>query len=220
MDLELGKSLFEIIGTNIILSGDNAMVIALACRSLEDRERKFGIVLGAGAAVIMRIAFTLGLTQILNISFAKAIAAALLFWIAVKLLLGDDEEGDNIKSHDSLWRAVVTVMIADAVMSLDNVVAIAAAAHGQTTLIIIGLIISIPIVVFGSTLIVALIKRFPIVIWIGSAFLGWLAGEMLAEDEAAMSYLPHIQPLILAGIGAALVVLMGLAIKRLRPHEA
>lgn len=214
MDLVTGAALVQIIWINIILSGDNAMVIALACRSLSEKERKLGIVLGAGAAVIMRIVFTLGLSKILDFSYARAIASVLLFWIAVKLLIGGEADDESIRSHDSLWRAIGTIMVADLVMSLDNVVAIAGAAHGSVALIVIGLALSVPIVVGGSTLIVTLINRFPILVWIGSAFLGWIAGEMITEDKDAMALLPlQLDPLLVSAAGAALVILGGWILK-------
>jgi YjbE family integral membrane protein len=212
-----GAALLQISWINIILSGDNAMVIALACRSLRGKERQAGIVLGATAAVVLRIAFTLGMTEILILPFARAIAGGLLLFIAIKLLLDDEEEDAAVHGHESLMRAMGTIVVADIIMSLDNVVAVAAAAKGSIPLIVFGLAMSVPIVVAGSTLIVSIVKRFPIVVWIGSAFLGWIAGETIAGDN-------FIHPMMPGGFwhdaapfaGAVLVVAVGIAWTALR----
>jgi YjbE family integral membrane protein len=207
MNFATGASLVQISWINIILSGDNAMVIALACRSLSNRERQLGIVLGASAAVALRVAFTVGLSEILFLPFARAIAGVLLLVIAVKLLIGDESSG-TITGHDSFFRAMWTIAAADVVMSLDNVVAIAAAANGSWTLIIFGLAISVPIVVAGSTLIVALIQRFPLIVGIGSAFLGWIAGETVLQDSMLQDTLIGPLPDAVGGIAGAILVLV------------
>ncbi len=162
--MSFGMSLVEITWLNVLLSGDNALVIALACRRLEGRQRRLGIIFGAGAAVLLRIVFTAGVTFILRFPFLRAGGAVLLLWIAVKLLLGEEGGDDSVAAPNSLWKAVWTVVVADVVMSLDNVLAIAAAAHGSTLLIVIGLAISVPIVVMSSTLIVTILNRLPILI--------------------------------------------------------
>ncbi len=212
-----GAALLQISWINIILSGDNAMVIALACRSLRGKERQAGIVLGATAAVVLRIAFTLGMTEILILPFARAIAGGLLLFIAIKLLLEDEEEDAAVHGHESLMRAMGTIVVADIIMSLDNVVAVAAAAKGSIPLIVFGLAMSVPIVVAGSTLIVSIVKRFPIVVWIGSAFLGWIAGETIAGDDFIHLMMPggfwhDAAPFA----GAVLVVAIGIAWTALR----
>jgi YjbE family integral membrane protein len=191
--VSLGMSVVEITWLNILLSGDNALVIALACRQLNGRERKYGIVFGAGAAVVLRIIFTAGVSVVLNFPFLRVVGGILLLWIAVRLLVGEEADDDAIAGHSSLWRAVWTIIVADVVMSLDNVLAIAAAAHGSQLLIILGLAISIPIVVMSSTLIVSVLNRLPILVWAGGGFLGWIAGEMMAADETAMEFL-HLEP--------------------------
>ncbi len=179
-------SLLQIIWIDLLLSGDNAVVIALACRSLPEKQRKWGILLGAGAAVGLRILFALAVSFLLGVPFLKVLGAVLLFWIAIKLVLDEGGEDHHVESADSLWKAVRTIAIADAVMSLDNVVAIAAAARGHAELFIFGLLLTIPLIVFGSQLILKLISRFPILVWFGAALLGWIAGEMLVSDKVAL----------------------------------
>jgi YjbE family integral membrane protein len=176
----------KIIWINILLSGDNAIVIALACRALPPRQRFWGIILGAGAAVLLRIFFTVILQYVLELSWLKLLGGLLLFWIAVKLLVQDEADEANVESADNLWGAVRTVAIADIVMSLDNVLAIAAAAKGNTALIVFGLAISIPLIVAGATLIMALLTRFPVLVWAGAALLGWIAGELIVSDKVAL----------------------------------
>ena len=177
-------SIAKIIGINIILSGDNAVVIALACRGLPPKQRMYGILLGAGAAIVLRIIFTVIVNQLLGIPYLKLIGGLLLFWIAVKLVIHEEASEDSVGSGSNLWEAVKIVAIADIVMSLDNVLAIAAAAGGDMNLIILGLIISIPLVVGGATLITSLLTRFPVLVWAGAALLGWVAGELLATEPA------------------------------------
>jgi YjbE family integral membrane protein len=219
--LSLGMSVVEITWLNILLSGDNALVIALACRQLEGRERKYGIAFGAGAAVLLRIAFTAGISFVLKFPFLRVGGGALLLWIAVRLLVGEEANDDAITGHPSLWRAVWTIIVADVVMSLDNVLAIAAAAHGSHLLIILGLAISIPIVVMSSTLIVSVLNRLPILVWAGAGFLGWIAGEMMVADETAMNYVGIEPPeWAVAGVCTALVLATGWWINRRRSGAA
>lgn len=209
----------KIIWINILLSGDNAVVIALACRSLPPKQRMWGIILGAGAAVLLRVIFTVGIQYVLTIPYLKLVGGLLLFWIAVKLVMGEEADEDSVKDSDNLWGAVRTVAIADVVMSLDNVLAIAAAARGHVGLIIFGLLISIPLIVAGATLIMGLLTRFPILVWAGAALLGWIAGELLFEEpilhhffeEGAkvLSISHHQMEKIAAAVGAVVVVLMG-----------
>jgi len=215
--VSLGMSVVEITWLNILLSGDNALVIALACRQLEERERKYGIMFGAGAAVVLRIIFTAGVSFVLKFPFLRVAGGALLLWIAVKLLVGEESGDDEVAAHPSLWRAVWTIVVADIVMSLDNVLAIAAAAHGSHLLIILGLAISIPIVVMSSTLIVSMLNRLPILVWAGAGFLGWIAGEMMVADETAMNYVQFEPPeWAAAGACAALVLVTGWLVNKRR----
>ena len=180
---EFWLGLAKIIGVNIVLSGDNAVVIALAARSLPPRQQKKAIFWGAGAAIILRIVLTIFAVQLLTLPWLKLVGSLLLFWIGVKLLV-EEEGGDDIESSDNLMAAIKTILIADLVMSLDNVIAVAAAAGGSMTLLILGLGISIPLVIFGATLLLNLMERFPIIITIGAALIGMVAGEMLVTDIA------------------------------------
>jgi YjbE family integral membrane protein len=188
----IGIQILKIIWINILLSGDNAVVIALACRALPRRQRVWGIIFGAAAAVILRIVFTVGLQFVLEIPALRLVGGLLLLWIATKLLVQDEATEDSVASSDTLWGAVRTVAIADIVMSLDNVLAIAAAAKGHPWLIGFGLLVSIPLIVAGATLIMALLHKFPILIWAGAGLLGWIAGELLMEDPVSRPYLDMI----------------------------
>jgi YjbE family integral membrane protein len=179
----LATALLKIIGVNIVLSGDNAVVIALAARSLPPRQQKQAIIWGSGAAILMRIILTLFAVALLALPWLKLIGSVLLVWIGVKLLVPEDED-PNIEASDNLLAAIKTILIADLVMSLDNVIAVAAAAGGHWILMIIGLAISIPIVIFGATLLVKLMERFPVIIAIGAGLIGFVAGEMAWEDIA------------------------------------
>ncbi len=174
----------QIIWIDLLLSGDNAVVIALACRSLPEKQRRWGIILGAGAAIVLRILFALVISQVLQVPFLMTVGGLMLLWIAVKLLRGEYSEEKNIVASDKLWQAVRTIAMADAVMSLDNVVAISAASGGNYWLFIFGLAVSIPLIVVGATLITELVRRFPLFVWAGAALLGWIAGEMIARDPA------------------------------------
>ena len=218
--------LAKIIGVNIVLSGDNAVVIALAARSLPVHQQKKAIFWGAGAAIIMRIILTIFAVQLLTLPWLKLIGSVLLFWIGVKLLTEEDG-GDDIESSDNLIAAIKTILVADLVMSLDNVIAVAAAAGGSMTLLILGLAISIPLVVFGATLLVTLMERYPVIITVGAALIGMVAGEMLVTDPVVLDWMKdHAAGIQLEGgkprlgginleltcgaIGAAVVVVWGL----------
>jgi YjbE family integral membrane protein len=215
--------LLKIIGVNIILSGDNAVVIALAARSLPAKQQKQAVFWGAGAAVIMRIILTIFAVALLSLPWLKIIGSLLLFWIGVKLLIPEDGD-DDIQASDQLLSAIKTILIADLVMSLDNVIAVAAAAGGSYTLLILGLAISIPLVVFGATLLIKLMERFPVIITIGAGLIGWVAGEMLVADMALTTWFtgmgieyrqekPYIGgwslEVICGLIGVAIVVVVG-----------
>jgi YjbE family integral membrane protein len=183
--------LLKIIGVNLILSGDNAVVIALAARSLPQRQQKAAVLWGSGAAVAMRIVLTIFAVALLTLPWLKLVGSLLLFWIGIKLLL--PEEGDeNIDASDNLISAIKTILIADLVMSIDNVIAVAAAAQGSMTLLVLGLAISIPLVIFGSTLLLHLMERWPVIITIGGGLLGFVAGEMLVTDPALKGWLSGI----------------------------
>jgi len=211
--------LVQIIWINIILSGDNAVVIAMACRGLPPDKQRPGMVLGALVAVLLRIVFTVVVAALLATPFLKIVGGCLLLWISVKLVLGEDEEGSGVvEKTEQLWHAIRTVAIADAVMSLDNVLAIAAVAKDSITLLILGLVISVPLIVAGSAIIMALLGRLPILVWAGAALHGWVAGEMLVSDPWLLSTfgeeLIHRIELPAAAIGAVFVVALGYVLSR------
>ena len=196
----------EIAWINLLLSGDNAIVIALACRGLPEDRRPIGIWAGAGAAIALRIVFTLLVVQLLALPFVKLAGGLLLFWIAVKLVVDDDAHA-NVATHDTVWKAVRTIAVADAVMSLDNVLAIAAVAGGEWGLIILGLLMSVPLIIFGSNLVLALMNGFPAFVWIGCALLGYVAEEILVSDPLVAAWLPEGAVAVARWFGAAGAVL-------------
>jgi YjbE family integral membrane protein len=190
LDLAFWTALAQIIGVNIVLSGDNAVVIALAARSLPPREQKRAIFWGSGAAVALRVILTLFAVALLGLPWLKLIGAALLVWIGVKLLLPENE-GPHVRAGENVWAAVKTILVADLVMSLDNVIAVAAAAGGDWFLMAIGLAISIPLVIYGATLLVGLMERWPVIVTLGAALLGFVAGEMAWSDPAIAPFTAH-----------------------------
>ena len=221
MDYLLASSvaILQIIWIDLLLSGDNAVVIALACRSLPPNLRKWGIILGAGVAILLRIVFAAVIVELLAVPFLKVVGGLLLLWIAVKLAKGEEAEEKNIAASDKLYKAVWTIAIADAVMSLDNVVAIAAVSRGDIWLFGFGLALSIPLIMVGSQLIMKMIEKFPIIVWAGAGLLGWIAGEMIATDPVIADRFgiePHSTAIyIAAAIGAAVVVAIGYWLKSL-----
>ena len=181
----------KIIWINVLLSGDNALVIAMACRGLAPRQRVWGMTIGAGIAVILLIVFTGIVATLMALPFLKLIGGIALLAIAAKLLVPEDE-GDDITAGTSLWHAVRIVVIADIVMSLDNVIAVAAAANGQLSLLILGLAISIPMIIAGAALIMLVLDRFPILVWLGALLLGWIAGDVIESDPAVHPFLQRL----------------------------
>jgi YjbE family integral membrane protein len=201
----------KIIWINVLLSGDNALVIALACRGLEPRHRLWGMVLGAGAAVVLRIIFTGIVATLMELPYLKLAGGLALLVIAAKLLVPEQEEEDGVESASHLWAAIQIVVVADIVMSLDNVIAVAAAANGSVPLLILGLAISIPLIVAGAALIMALLTRMPILVWAGAALLGWIAGDVMATDPGIH---PKLQALFNGAVGVkidALLASLGMA---------
>jgi YjbE family integral membrane protein len=182
----------KIIWINVLLSGDNALVIALACRGLAPQQRLWGMVFGAAAAVILRIIFTGIVATLMALPYLKLVGGLALLVIAAKLLVPEEEDEDGVKSASHLWAAIQIVVVADIVMSLDNVIAVAAAANGSVPLLVLGLAISIPLIVAGAALIMALLTRLPILVWAGAALLGWIAGEVIATDPAVAPVLHRI----------------------------
>lgn len=217
---EFWIGLLKIIWVNLLLSGDNAVVIALAARSLPQRQQKQAIFWGSGAAIVMRIVLTIFAVTLLALPWLKIAGGLLLVWIGVQLLV-PDEGDENIASSDNLLGAIRTILVADLVMSLDNVLAVAAAAEtapgdAKLVLLILGLAISIPIVIFGSTIVLHLMERFPVIITLGAALLGWIAGEMIVTDPAIVGWVTATAPWleswrVMAMTGALLVVVIGTA---------
>jgi YjbE family integral membrane protein len=200
--------LLKIVWINIILSGDNAVVIALAARSLPPHQQKKAIFWGSGAAVVLRIVLTVVAAKLLELSYLQIIGGCLLLWIGLQLLSGNDEEEGADNTQASLMTAVRTILIADLVMSLDNVIAVAAAAQGSMVLLILGLAISIPLVIFGSALMIRLMERFPVIVVLGAGLIGWVGGETIMNDTALQGLL-QAHPLlhyVAAAAGAVLVV--------------
>ena len=203
-------ALGEIILVNIILSGDNAVVIALASRNLPPRHRNNAIVLGSAGAIILRIIFCLFVATLMGIPYLKLVGSALLLWIGVKLLVPEEEHDDNgVVAPSNIWSAVRTIIIADAVMSLDNAIAIAAAAKNDYLLITLGLIISIPLIIFGSQLILKIMGRFPVIITIGAGLIGWIAGDVGITDPSVHHLVADygVWPDYAAKVGGAVVVI-------------
>src|SRR2546428_13348757 len=218
-------ALLQIMWINILLSGDNAVVIAMACRGLPHRQRLWGMILGAGVAGLLRVGFPRFRAALMLVPWLQIVGGLALFYIAAKLLVPDDPDEDETEAAEHLWRAVQIVAIADIIMSLDNVIAIAAAAQGNMALLVIGLAISIPLIVAGAALIMALLDRFPILVWAGAALLGWIVGEVIATDPVIQGYLEprlgadgfHYIPLFAALIGAILVLAVGGMWRRAKP---
>jgi YjbE family integral membrane protein len=225
LGLDLGSAVFwsafgSILLANIVLSGDNAVVIAMAARTLEPEQRNKAIFWGSAAAIVMRIVLTVVAIQLLTLPYLKVIGALLLIYIGVDLLRGESEDDGQGKEIHGLAAAIRTILIADLVMSLDNVLAVAAAAKGNLPLLVLGLLVSIPLIIFGATLLTKVMERFPIIITIGAALLGFLAGEMLLTDPAVKTHLgPISETTVTIGglVGALVVVLTG---QRLRQQQA
>jgi YjbE family integral membrane protein len=214
-------NLLKIIWINVVLSGDNAVVIALAARSLPPKERNLAIIWGSGVAVVLLVILTIAAAQLMALPYLQIVGGALLLWIGVQLLTESDDGDGEDQKHASLMAAIRTILIADLVMSLDNVIGVAAAAKGEMTLLILGLAISIPLVVFGSSLMITVMTRFPILVTLGAALIGWVGGEALVNDSALK---PLIQDNMLIEYGvpalcALGVVLVGNYIKNKAQHE-
>jgi YjbE family integral membrane protein len=221
-EIAVGWDVLEIIWINILLSGDNAILIALACRSLPVKQRRWGVFLGALGGVVLRVIFTLLVVQLMNIPYLKAVGSLLLLAVAVKLLI-DETEHSDVKAKPNLMGAVTSIIMADAVMSLDNVLAIAAAAGDSTSLIIFGLALSVPIVMFGAGLLLQVLERFPALVWAGAGLLGWVSGEMAAGDPALLERLHGVDHETLARAlsigGAGLVLAIAFAVLAWRQRQ-
>jgi len=236
MHTEFWVAVGQIILIDILLGGDNAVVIALACRKLPDSQRFKGILWGTAGAIALRVILIFFALTLLAIPYLKLVGAALLLWIGVKLLLPEDEDDHgSIQGSDKLWSAVRTVIVADLVMSVDNVIAIAGAAHGagadhRMPLVIFGLLVSVPIIVWGSQLVIKLMDRFPMIITLGGMLLGWIAGTMAVSDPAMASVVPgewtegHFEAArsihhTAGAVGAVVVLALGLWLKKRRQSD-
>jgi YjbE family integral membrane protein len=203
--------LLKIIWINIVLSGDNAVVIALAARSLRPEEQRKAIAWGSGFAVVLRIALTVVAVQLMALPFLQILGGVLLLWIGVQLLNEEEESEEDAKTHHNLYAAIRTILIADLVMSLDNVIGVAAAAKGNLLLLTIGLGLSIPLVIFGSSLMIGLMTRYPLIIKFGAALIGWVAGETVISDVLVAHLISHLTWLhwLVPSVCAALVLFSG-----------
>jgi len=214
-------ALAQIILINIVLSGDNAIVIALASRALPPSQQKKAIIFGSVGAIVLRIVLTFFAVMLLTLPYIKLVGAALLLWIGVGLLKSDDGE-EEMAGHSNLLAAIKTIVIADLVMSLDNVIGVAAAAKGDIVLLVVGLVISIPLIIFGSTILLKIMSRFPVIITIGAGLLGWVAGEMAISDPAIVDWASSQKILHVAApvVGALLVVATGKWLMNNRSNDA
>jgi YjbE family integral membrane protein len=198
---------------DVLLSGDNAVVIALACRNLPQAQRKQGVLYGVLGAIALRIQLTFFAVGLLSLPYLKLVGALMLLWIGVKLIMPEEDHGEgNIKANTHLWGAVKTIIIADFIMSLDNVLGVAAAAHGNVLLLVFGLLVSIPLIAWSSQLVLRLIDRFPVIIYLGGALLGYVAGEMLISDSLIVEQLeqmPHFVHVLIPIVAAISVVALG-----------
>ncbi len=217
---EFWIALTQIILINIVLSGDNAVVIALACRQLPAHQQKKAILFGSVGAIVLRLVLTFFAVYLLTLPYLKLLGAALLLWIGIGLLKGDDED-EEMKSHSNLASAIKTIVIADLVMSLDNVIGVAAAAKGNVLLLVLGRVISIPLIVFGSSILLKLMTRFPIIITVGAGLLGWVAGEMALSDPAINLWAAkqHTLHVIAPALGALAVVVTGKWLARMAQQQ-
>ncbi|MBW7901525.1 MAG: TerC family protein [Rhodocyclaceae bacterium] len=212
-------AVLQIIMIDLVLSGDNAVVIALACRNLPPEQRRRGILWGVAGAVVLRVALTMAAALVMNLPWLKLAGGLLLLWIGVKLLVPEDEDGHDIASADHLWGAVRTIVVADFVMSLDNVIAVAGASHGNLGLLVFGLLVSIPLIVWSSQIVLHLMERWPVVVVVGAGLLGWVAGSMIWSDPAVAGIVggaPGWAPTLAAAVAALVVVAVGKWLTRRR----
>lgn len=205
---EFWLAVFQIIMIDIVLSGDNAVVIALACRNLPPEQRRQGILWGVAGAVGLRVVLTMLAALVLNLPWLKLVGGVLLLWIGIKLLVPDDGEGHDISPAGHLWGAVRTIIVADFVMSLDNVIAVAGASHGNLFLLVFGLLVSIPLIIWSSQIILHLMERWPVVVVIGAGLLGWVAGAMIWSDPGIAGLISHLPAWVGTLVAAVAVVLV------------
>ncbi|MDS6630573.1 TerC family protein [Klebsiella michiganensis] len=213
--------LLQIIAIDLLLGGDNAVVIAMACRKLPPQQRTKAIIIGTVGAIAARVLLLTIAIYLLSLPWLKVVGALMLLWIGIKLVTNQEEEND-VSSSSSLWRTAVTITVADVIMSLDNVLAVTAAGKGHLLLVALGVLISIPIIVLGSKLVLAILNRFPSVVMLGGALIGWIAGSMMVTDVTIVHLFPNAPaalPVMGGAIGAALVLLEGLRRNRRRSSE-
>jgi YjbE family integral membrane protein len=211
------SAVLEIVFINFLLSGDNAVMIAMACRALPRRQRIWGLVIGAAVAVILLVAFAGIISRLLEFPYLKIAGGLALIYIAVKLLVPENTGPNEVEAAARLWHAVRVIVVADIVMSFDNILAVAQIANGNLVLLAIGLMVSIPIIIAGAALIVGLLDRLPMLIWAGAALLGWVAGQTIASDKVIIALVQRVIPDHLAGdielaagcAGAVLVLVVG-----------
>lgn len=216
-----------IIGVDLVLGADNAILIALACRNLPDQQRKWGIIWGTAGAIILRVLLILFALTLVKEPYIKLVGGILLFWIGIKLLTDEGDGHSDVAGKTSLWGAVQTIIIADLVMSIDNVIGIVGAAEGakpeyQTFLVIFGLLVSIPIIVWGSRFVIVAMEKFPVIITAGAALLGYLAGSMIVTDPVVASFFSNLVPkpnIVFGILGALFVVAAGMLITRIRAKK-
>lgn len=222
-------ALLQIMVINVVLSGDNAVVIALACRRLSPRHQKIAFLWGSLGVVVLMVALTGVVSYLLSLPYLEMVGSAMLLWIGVKLLMGDEEQGEDgaVEQKATLGAAIRTIIIADMIMSLDNVLAMAAAAHGHIWMLIVGLFITVPVILFGSALLMKLMERFPFLVMVGAALIGWVAGEMAISDPAIKEWidanariLHSISPIVGAAFVIAAGKIMGRLSSRRRAAEA
>jgi YjbE family integral membrane protein len=201
--MEFLVALFKIMVVNIVLSGDNAVVIALASRNLPQKQRWYAVFGGTAGAVFLRVILTVCAVFVLRIPFVQLVGGVLLVWIAVKLLVANEEDGE-VHGHNDLWAAIRTIIVADIVMSLDNTLAIAAVAHDNIPLLVLGLLFSVPLIIFGSQIIMKVMEKHPVIVYVGAALIAWTAGEMIAGERKIVEVLPpvidRIIPISLMGL--------------------
>ncbi|HET7546384.1 MAG TPA: TerC family protein [Usitatibacter sp.] len=216
-------ALLQIMLINVVLSGDNAVVIALACRRLTPRHQKIAFIWGSVGVVVLMVALTGIVSYLLSLPYIEMAGSAMLVWIGVKLLMGEDEAGDGkVEQKSTLGAAIRTIIIADMIMSLDNVLAMAGAAHGHLWMLIVGLFITVPVILFGSALLMKLMERFPVLVMVGAALIGWVAGEMVVSDPAIKQWV-DVNAAILHSIspifGAAFVIATGKILERVNSRR-
>jgi YjbE family integral membrane protein len=221
---EIWTALFKIAVINVVLSGDNAVVIALACRSLNPRDQKKAFIIGTAGIVVLMTILTAFAALLMTLPYIQLVGSAMLLWIGVKLLLPEDDEG-GVKESENFWEAVRTIIIADIIMSLDNVLGMAGAAKGHYAMLFLGLLITMPLILFGSAMLMKLMERFPVFITIGAALIGYVAGDMIVSDLAIKDYveahLAFLDRYYVAGIAGALIVVgVGKLLGRKREMEA